>query len=206
MYMIGKAGLPQLQQIQGAIARVGMILAPDAWQTPTCPYALDNGVYGAFLKGRTWDQEMHCAWLGMLAKVPADIPPLWVLLPDAVADWPRTVELAELYAPVVRSHGWPVAIALQDGCDFDQVLEFAPDWVFLAGSTEWKERNIDAVCRFFQPLGICVHVGRVNTRRRIMLCQAAGVDSCDGTTLNKYRDATLPLVRDTLAQSCMVMQ
>lgn len=146
---------------------------------------------------------MHDDFMGMLSKIPTENPPEWVLLPDAVGDWARTVELAQIYLPIVRGLGYNVAVALQDGCEFDQVLDFDPQWVFVAGSTEWKECNIASSCEFFKPLGIRVHVGRVNTKRRLILCMSAGVDSCDGTTLNKFRDSTLPLVKHTLMQGCL---
>lgn len=206
LYMISKAGLPQLRQVESELGDVGMVLMPGpGWQNPTCPYALDNGVFHNWQKGRLWGQEMHCEWLQMLGKVPADRPPLWVLLPDAVMDWPRTLELIGIYLPVVRAKGWPVAIALQNGCDFNEVLGFGPDWVFVGGDDDWKEANVGRACEFFHAHQVNVHCGRVNTARRIRLCQSAGVDSVDGTTLNKFRDATLPLVRDTLSQGCLVL-
>lgn len=34
--------------------------------------------------------------------------------------------------------------------------------------------------------GAYVHVGRVNTRARVRLCMAAGVDSADGTSGSKF--------------------
>lgn len=116
-YMVGKMGRPQFEQCSTSIDAIGMILAPNAWQMPFSVYALDNGVYGAWCKGRMWDQEMHEDWLKMLDKIPADHPPVWVLLPDAVADWPRTMELARLYLPIVRQRGG--GIPLQSHCRTD---------------------------------------------------------------------------------------
>ena len=201
-YMIGSASVPSLAAVQVDIHGAGMLLYPASWRTPPLPptrYACDNGVYEAWDKNRRgWDQEMHIAWLGMLNKIPSGNLPEWVLLPDAVGDWHRTVELAGLYLPTIRHRGLPVAIALQDGCDFEQVMDFVPGWVFVAGSTEWKEANIAPACRFFHDRGIKVHVGRVNTRKRLHLCQLAGADSCDGTTLNKFRDANLPTISKAL--------
>jgi len=203
-YFMGAKGFPSYVGMNAHIQDLGMLYTPESWRTPFCPYACDNGVFAAWTKGKVWDEAMHCAYLGMLDKVSTqDRQPEWVLLPDAVADWSRTVELASLYLPLLRGRGLNVAIALQDGCDFAQVLDFSPDWVFVAGSTAWKESNIHAATEFFHPLGIRVHVGRVNTRRRLRLCQSAGVDSADGTTLNKFARETVGLVRDTLAQPCL---
>jgi hypothetical protein len=202
-YMIGSISTTALGAIQAEIPDVCMMLSPAGWRAPRCSYACDNGVYGAWTRGKVWDQEMHCAYLDMLSKVPPDNLPIFVLLPDAVADWDRTVELAGIYLPMIRQKGFRVAIALQDGCSFEQVMDYDPDWVFVAGSTEWKEDNIGPACEFFHARGIKVHVGRVNTRRRLRICQAAGVDSCDGTCLNKYMDANLSLIAETLKQPCL---
>lgn len=205
-YFIGKYSLPCFQEIVAQIPDIGMLLGPlKSWQNPFSIYALDNGVYGAWTKGKIWDIEMEVNWLNMLSKIPAENHPVWVLLPDVVADWKATVELGKTYLPILRDKGLPVAIALQDGCDFQEALEMEPDWVFVAGSTEWKEANIAKVCQSFHAHNIGVHVGRVNTRRRLMLCQSAGVDSVDGTTLNKFRDASLPLISKTLKQPCLLI-
>jgi hypothetical protein len=182
-----------------------MLLTPTAWQTPYTSYACDNGVYANFMKGRGWDNEMDVQYREMLSKLPADNPPMWVLLPDVVADWKATVELGRIYLPILKQLCIPVAVALQDGCDFNEALQFDPDWVFVGGSTEWKLANVSRICQFFRPKGIKVHVGRVNTARRVRLCQSAGADSCDGTTLNKFCNKNLPRVSRELHQGCFVL-
>ena len=205
-YMIGSDSVSSFRVIAKEIPDVGTVYQPGSWRPPQGPYALDNGAYAAWNKSRrVWDQQMQEQWLLALNKLPPDNPPVWVLLPDAVADWPKTVELAGIYLPIVRQRGFNVAIALQDGCSFEQVMEYKPAWVFVAGSTQWKEDNIGNACTFFHAREINVHVGRVNTRRRMRICQAAAVDSCDGTCLNKYRNANLTLLAETLRQPCLLM-
>jgi hypothetical protein len=203
--MIGSASIPSLKTIQTQIPNVGMLFQPTTLRIPRCVYACDNGVYAAWTKERVWDQKMHTDYLNMLNRLPCDNPPKWVLLPDAVADWPRTRELASIYLPILRQRGYLVALALQDGCCFEEVLEISPDWVFVAGSTQWKEANILPICEFFKPRGIRVHVGRVNTKRRLVLCQSSGVDSVDGTTLNKFRNISLPVISSAMKQGCLQM-
>ena len=202
-YLIGSASLPSFEKIQARIPDCGMLLQPKSWRKPHGVYACDNGVYAAWIKGRGWDQQMHNDYLRMLAKISRDNLPLWVLLPDAVANWHRTVELARIYLPIIRQAGLAVAIALQDGCSFEQALEFTPECAFVAGSDRWKEDNVAPACSFFRPKGISVHVGRVNTRRRLIICQIAGADSVDGTSLNRWRNANLALIANTLRQRCL---
>ena len=203
LYMIGRTSPTPLAEIVSSIGHTAMVLHPGGWQTPSCPHACDNGVYAAWTRGRLWDQGMHNDWLAMLKRIPAGNPPLWVLLPDAVGDWHRTMELCGLYLPLVRQKRYPVAVALQDGFSHRYVEEVHPEWVFVGGTTEWKEDNVHSICDWAHAEGMNVHVGRVNTRRRLMLCQSAGADSVDGTTLNKFTKATLPLISNTLAQGCL---
>ena len=132
------------------------------------------------------------SWLKMLDKIPDDHPPIFSLLPDVVGDWPVTLERAHRYLPELRDRGIVAAVALQDGCGFEEALIPCVDWVFVGGSTAWKLANIRGACAFFQPLGIRVHVGRVNGRTRILHCRAAGADSCDGTGWGRFSNAELP--------------
>jgi hypothetical protein len=198
--MIARTGWPHIRHIQRSIPEIGLLLGPGTnWMHPCgMSYACDNGVYAAWMKGRNWDQGMHDAYIHMLNRLPMGNNPLWVLLPDAVADWERTVELAKEYSPYLRRRALQVAIALQDGCDFNEALQFAPDCVFVAGSTEWKLQNILPACNFFKPMEISVHVGRVNSVERLCYCMRCGADSSDGTTLNKYVNTNLPRISNTL--------
>lgn len=217
-YFIGSTSVPSFAAVTARIPDAAMLMCPGTWRTPHSDYACDNGVKAAYDKSvdmdrgeaeRTyyrsfwWSVEGDEQWRKMLFNLPVDNPPLWVLLPDVVADWPRTLELARLYLPLLRQVGVPVALALQDGCDFDEVLEIGPEWAFVGGSTDWKLANVHAICEFFHVHNIRVHVGRVNTMQRMRLCQSAGADSVDGTTLNKFRDATLPRISRAINQPCL---
>ncbi len=73
-------------------------------------------------------------------------------------------------------YGWPLAFAVQDGMTVEDVPGDA-DVIFVGGSTEWKWRTVAMWCAAFQR----VHVGRVNTYRRLWECHDAGAESIDGT-------------------------
>lgn len=156
---------------------VGHLYSPGAERGPYAflPYALDNGAFPAFTKGVTWDQP---AWRRLLTwSAMSGQRPLWVLVPDVVADRARTIENWHRFAPDVMAYRYRPAFALQDGMTFDDV----PDGdcvLFLGGGTEWKEASIGPWCRRFPGR---VHVGRVNTWRRLMACYEAGAISVDGT-------------------------
>jgi len=53
--------------------------------------------------------------------------------------------------------------------------------------------------RLAKAAGCHLHVGRVNTARRVQLCAAAGANSFDGTSVSRYSNM-LPLLDNALRQ------
>lgn len=157
--------------------RIGHLYSPGGQRGPwpEIPYALDNGAWPAFKNGRTWDEA---GWRDLMRWAAlSGIPPLWALVPDVVGDRDGTLERWPVYAPTVVAYGWKCGFAVQDGMTFADV----PDeqcMLFLGGSTEWKEAAIAPWCAAFPGR---VHVGRVNTWRRLVKCWRAGAVSVDGT-------------------------
>lgn len=157
--------------------RVGHLYSPGAQRGPWpyLPYALDNGAYVAWTKGRSFDFD---AWRSLLAWAhTADHPPVWALVPDQVANRDRTIEMWHQHAGAVTSLGFRPAFAVQDGMVFDDVPS-ADCVLFLGGSTKWKETAIGPWCARFPGR---VHVGRVNAPKRLTACYRAGAISVDGT-------------------------
>ena len=120
--------------------------------------------------------------------------PLFVTVPDAVADSRTTAHLWGVWAHAVRRRGLPLAFVAQNGCDRPNM---SPPWhefdaVFIGGDTAWKlgpeARRIVRICKEH---GKHVHMGRVNTLRRLRYAESIGVDSVDGTKWTKWRDTYL---------------
>lgn len=158
------------------LGRIGHLFSPRAQRGPFTrefgiPYAFDNGRFSA---GEEWSEA---DWIKMLdwGKLSGQ-KPLWVLVPDVVGDRIRTLRSWEMYADRVSDYGWPLAFAVQDGMATKDV-PISADVVFVGGSTEWKWRTLGMWCGHFQR----VHVGRVNTYRRLWQCHDARAESCDGT-------------------------
>lgn len=157
---------------------VGWLVSPEGWRIPPTylpnfPYALDNGVYGAWQNGREWEP-------GPLMKVLADVrmmkqKPLWLVCPDWVGDRDRTITLWREWSPQLRGH-CPLAFAVQDGMAPSDVPDDA-NVVFVGGSTRWKWDTVAMWARNFPR----VHVGRVNSPARLRQCADLGVESTDGT-------------------------
>lgn len=151
--------------------RVGHLFSPGDQKGPFefCDFALDNG---AFLGN--WELER---WLKLLnwAKLSGKAP-RWILVPDVVSDRDATLARWREYSPVASLYGWPLAFAVQDGMTPKDVPHNA-EVVFVGGSTFWKWKTLPMWCKAFQR----VHVGRVNTYRRLWQCHDVGAESTDGT-------------------------
>jgi hypothetical protein len=153
--------------------KIGHLYSPGAQVGPLefIPYGLDNGAFG---HDDDWDEN---AWMHLLdwAQISGQ-KPLWDLIPDRVGDKAATLERWEKFAPVARLFGWPLAFAVQDGMTPKDVPKSAAV-VFVGGSTDWKWRTVGMWCGYFPR----VHVGRVNSYRRLWECHDAGAESVDGT-------------------------
>jgi hypothetical protein len=75
--------------------------------------------------------------------------------------------------------------------------------IFVGGSTAWKIESLILWGRFAAIFGCYLHVGRVNTARRIRLCALAGADSFDGSSASRFA-TTLPLLEAARRQASFV--
>lgn len=156
--------------------RIGWLLSPGGWRKPHAwmPYALDNGAFPAWSNGEAWNET---AFLSMLDRVKdCGHSPLWLLVPDVVANRGETLRKWDAWAPKLERYGWPLALAVQDGMQFSDVPKEAAV-IFIGGSTRWKWRAVWDWCLEFKR----VHVGRVNSYRLLWNAHDAGAESCDGT-------------------------
>lgn len=158
--------------------RFGWLVGPTARTKtklrPWMPYALDNDAFSAWTKKAPWDYDN---WRSLLEWArDSGQAPLWVLVPDVVADADKTIESWWRYSKEARSFGWHLAFAVQDGmtpCDVPQDA----DVVFVGGTTDWKWKTAKTWAKKFQR----VHIGRVNELHRLWECEALGIESVDGT-------------------------
>lgn len=136
------------------------------------PWALDNGVFGAWSQGREWSEEPLYRYLDMYAAW----KPSWVVVPDWVGDRDETLRRWDQHAPALQAFGVPLAMAVQDGMTPEDV---PPECsvVFVGGTTSWKWRSLRTWTEKFQR----VHVGRVNSLRLLLQAEKSGAESCDGT-------------------------
>jgi len=136
------------------------------------PWALDNGIFGAFTTGREWREEPFYSYLDQFSAW----KPIWAVVPDAVGDRALTLQRWDDHHQAVAAFGVPLAFAVQDGMSVEDVPNQA-DVVFVGGTTSWKWRNLHTWTQNFPR----VHVGRVNSERLLWMAHRAGAESCDGT-------------------------
>lgn len=170
-----------LEQCEAEIGvPVGQLLTPLTryrLRDPIRPWAIDNGGFKRLdvdgLKALLRREEHHRDQC------------LFVAAPDIVGSAQRTLELFELFRPMLD--GWSVALVCQDGQEalpipWDQIAA-----VFIGGSTNWKcSGHVEQIIKTAKLFGKWVHVGRVNDPERFAHFERLGADSCDGTGLARY--------------------
>jgi hypothetical protein len=86
--------------------------------------------------------------------------------------------------PRIRTLGYPAAFVAQDGATVDTVPWADFDVLFIGGTTEFKLGSIARdLAGHAKHLGIWVHMGRVNSFKRLRYAQYIGCQSVDGTML-----------------------
>jgi hypothetical protein len=140
--------------------------------------------------------------------------------PDVVGDAAATLERSTPWLGPIRELGYPVAFAAQNGVEQIDIPWDAIDVIFLGGSMEcvpcqWvrpaedrktlhcpgcnrllKEWKLGEVARNLtlsaKRRGKWVHMGRVNSEKRLRYALFTGCDSADGTYISKGPDTNLP--------------
>jgi hypothetical protein len=145
-------------------------------------WAGDNGRYAS---PHEYSDEKYLAWLTKME--PHRERCLFVTAPDVWGDAVATMALSLPMLPVIRSAGWPVALVAQDGLENQHVPWEDFDALFIGGSDRWRHSDgLRALVAEARRRGKWVHMGRVNSLRRMQYAESIGCDSADGTKL-KYQ-------------------
>lgn len=177
------------------LKKLGLSLPLGRLITPRCrsarnveklglPWAADNGAFSGFKPAE---------FMAMIKAIAGKPGCLFVVVPDVVADAAATMELFCTWGPVVTSFGLPVAFVIQDG----QTLKTMP-WkkiraVFIGGTTEFKlSKTAAAITREARRRNLWVHMGRVNSLKRIKYAHRIGCSSVDGSGYSRWPDIYIP--------------
>ena len=120
---------------------------------------------------------------------------------DVVGDAAATLRQFGRWAGVIGWAGLPVAFVAQDGCEPVCGVPWGDiRCLFIGGSTAWKLGDAAAALVVeAKRRGKLVHVGRVNSLRRITHFDALGADSVDGGQFSMFPDTYIPRYLDRLA-------
>jgi hypothetical protein len=172
-----------LDQSPAKIAELSDRYEYDFWQLRTpltkyaiagVPYGLDNGCFTSFNKQ---------TWLRMIDEARTN-KPIFACAPDIVGDAQRTIEMFEMFYGYMLSV--PRALVLQDGIGRTPIPWNRISAVFIGGSDEFKiSAEAIAACKTAKMLGLWVHVGRVNTVKRLAGWMGLA-DSIDGSGISMY--------------------
>lgn len=173
-----------------------MIATPKQGNTlpPGVAWCADNGCFG---KGYPGDD----AWFAWLQRYTAEERSrcLFAVAPDVVGDAWRSHFRSAPWLAKIRALGYPVAYVAQNGLENLPVPWSEFDVLFIGGDTAWKlGRHARRLVSEAKARGKWVHMGRVNSARRLRYADAIGCDSADGTRIAFAPDANLPDVMSWL--------
>lgn len=168
---------------------IGMIDTPA--QGNTLPagidWCADNGCFGTGYPG----DDGYLTWLTQ--RVDRLARCAFATAPDIVGDAQATLTRSARMLPRIRQLGYPAALVAQNGLEHLEVPWDTFDVLFIGGDTTWK---LDAAARALvteaKARGKKVHMGRVNSERRIHYAHIIGCDSADGTYLTYGPRTNLP--------------
>lgn len=154
--------------------KLGHLFSPEGWKNPIATYALDNGAYSCYKNGTLFDTE---AYYKMIEKaIDSLIQPLWLAVPDVVADREGTLKAWKQHYNTLKFTGIPLCFVVQDGMTLKDIPKEAAI-IFIGGTTQWKQQTTHYWCDNFPR----VHVGRVNTLKWVHYYDYCGAESVDGT-------------------------
>lgn len=149
------------------------------------PWAADNGAFKGFDSNR---------FMTLLNNIVGKPRCLFVVAPDVVANASETARCLYQWWPRLRRAGHPIAFVLQDGQE-DRPLPEKKFWdvAFIGGTTDFKlSRAAADIVHDVKAMGRWVHMGRVNSKRRIKYAMRIGCDSFDGTSTSMFGDVWIP--------------
>lgn len=148
-------------------------------------YGLDNGAWTAFQQGIPFHEAAFQYALDTLG-AGAD----WTVVPDIVGGGRASLDLSLAWLDQVKRRTPVALLAVQEGITPEDVWRYVGPKVgiFVGGrpDTTWKLDTLPEWCELGRATGAWVHVGRVNSAKRINACSAAGATSFDGTSVTRY--------------------
>lgn len=196
--LLSKAPISAINDFGEAIYRdyLGFLYTPRVRSTPNlavktnATWAMDNDCF------KTFDEQAFVKALHVAADF---LGCRFVSAPDRVSDPIETLARFERWEPVIHALGLPVALVAQDGLENLAIPWDRFEAFFIGGSTRWKLGNEAArLVQTAHSHGKWIHVGRVNSNRRLQYALAIQADSVDGTGYSRFSRSTVPAALEKL--------
>lgn len=173
-------------------AHAGVMTTPNDWWPQDWllgfRWAADTGSY---TNPEGYSTTRYLQWL--TRKKPFQAMCLFATAPDVVGEPVATWDKAEPVLPQIRALGYSAALVAQDGVEECPIDWTAFDAWFVGGTTKWKLSSPSyALMAEARARGKHVHMGRVNSWRRVRTAAVAGCHSVDGTYATYAPDVYVP--------------
>jgi len=149
-------------------------------------WAADNDAFNS------WDERL---FVKMLDKISELSGCLFVSSPDVVGDAEKTIELFLKWEKEIHGRGLPVAFVGQDGItggDDERIPWDNLDAIFIGGTTEFKlGEEAKSLALEAKKRNKWLHMGRVNSMKRILYAKGIGCDSVDGSHYSRFKNCCL---------------
>lgn len=187
MFVLVSGATKTVRALMVQHSNLGVLLTPNDGNSAPQPgvvWAADNSAFSGF------DDATFRAFL---KRIEGRRDCLWVASPDVVGDAEATARLWEEWRPIINAHGHRPALVAQDGLSVRDVPWEGLEAVFIGGTTRYKLGEAAAeiageACR----RNIWVHMGRVNTVKRLLFAAAIGCRSIDGSSFSRFSQTHLP--------------
>lgn len=192
-----------------------LLIAPAGdWEAHGFKFGIDNGAWRAkqlFDAGKIPENRLDYPLFLKLLRTLGQAAD-FAVLPDVVMDAQASMELTLRHRAEVCALLGPDTVplvAVQDGMEdqgiidgFIRPLLAEGCGLFVGGGDPWKEEKLPIWGDLKREFGCWLHVGRVNTARRMALCAAAEATSVDGTSGTKF-SVTVPMLAEAARQPAL---
>lgn len=200
IWLTGSSG-PAIREVAVDLG-IGLLVTPTASSYANtrdrfAGWAVDNE---CFTRGDQFDLDAYLAFLDELPRDGCLFAPAPAVIRivngcpvgDAAATWERS----EPVLPRIRALGFPAALVAQDGWGTVEPHWDAFDCLFIGGSTRFKlSAPTVAIVQEAKARGLWVHMGRVNSEKRLRYAALIGCDSADGNFLRFAPDFNVERIR-----------
>jgi hypothetical protein len=173
----GKNNKNFVDLVKIANGRLGCLFGPNSKNpiNKLIPFAVDNGAFYGF------NEDLFIKLLDGIKK--SGTTPMWVLVPDKVADANETFNLWDTWHRRKHLNGFKLAFAAQDGMTPKDIPRQCV-CCFIGGTKTWKLVNAHR----FVKVRELTHIGRIWSLPLLKWAERVGADSVDSSAFFRIKE------------------